>query len=66
MGNGSIFSCKGCGEYCVGRTRLEINNNNHYDDNYADINLNKSNSSQKIITNISIPNKQIDFFPRKK
>ena len=65
MGNGSIFSCKGCGEYCVGRTRLEINNNNPYEDNYVDINLNKSKSSQKIITNISIPNKQIDFSPEK-
>ena len=63
MGNGNIFSCKGCSEYCVGRTRVEINNNNLFEENYGDINLNKSKTSQKIITNISIPNKQIDFSP---
>lgn len=65
MGNGSIFSCQGCSEYCVGRTRIEINNNKNYEEKYEDINLNKSKSSKKIITNIYIPNKQIDFSPEK-
>lgn len=65
MGNGSIFNCRGCSEYCVGRTRVEINNNNHSEENYGDLNLNKSKTSQKIITNISIPNRQIDYTPEK-
>ena len=64
MGNGTIFSCKGCNEYCVGLTRIAINNN-HSEENIGDININKSKTSLKIITNISIPNKQIDFSQEK-
>ena len=51
MGNGSIFSCKGCSEYCIRQTKVELNNNNHYKQNSGDINLNNSNSSQKKINN---------------
>jgi len=60
MGNG-IFSCKGCNEYCVGRTRVEINNNLY--GNYGEMNLDKSKSQQRIITNIFIPNCKLELSP---
>jgi hypothetical protein len=60
MGN-SFFSCKGCSEYCVGRTHVEINNNLYGD--YTDMNVNKSKTQQRIITNIFIPNCKLEFSP---
>ena len=60
MGNG-IFNCKGCSEYCVGRTHVEINNNLY--SNYNEMKLDKSKSDQRIITNIFIPNCKLEFSP---
>ena len=60
MGNG-LFSCKGCTEFCSGRTRVEINNNLY--GNYGEMNLDKSKSGQRIITNIFIPNCKVEFSP---
>jgi hypothetical protein len=61
MGNG-LFGCKGCNEYCIGRTRVEINNNLY--GNYGEMQLDKSKPEQRIITNIFIPNCKLEFSPK--
>ena len=61
MGN-ACFSCKNCNDYCVGRTRVEINNNVY--GNYGEMQLDKSSSHQRIITNIFIPNCKLEFSPK--
>ncbi len=60
MGNG-IFNCKGCNEYCKGKTNIEINNELY--ENYGEINLDKMNHPQRIITNIYIPNYNVEYSP---
>lgn len=60
MGNG-VFSCKGCDDFCCGRTHVEINNNLY--GNYSDIKLDKNKPQQRIITNIFIPNCKLEFSP---
>ena len=60
MGNG-IFSCKGCSDFCYGRTHVEINNNLY--GNYSDIKLDENKTQQRIITNIFIPNCKLEFSP---
>ena len=58
MGNG-ILSCKGCDEYCVGKTNVEINNNVY--GRYGELNLGKTKSPSRIITNIFIPNYKNEY-----
>ena len=56
MGNGA-FNCKGCNECCKRRTSVELNNN--IIDNYGEIDLDKTNIPQRIISKNDIPKSNI-------
>ena len=60
MGN-VILNCKGFGEYCSGKTNIEINNNMHR--NGVEINLDKTKVEQGIKNNTLIPDCKIEFSP---
>ena len=60
MGN-VILNCKGFGEYCSGKTNIEINNNIHR--NGVEINLDKTKVEQGIKNNTLIPDCKIEFSP---
>ena len=56
MGNG-VFNCKGCNEYCKRRTCVELNN--RIIDNYGEMDLDKTNIPQRIISKNDIPNSNL-------
>lgn len=56
MGNGA-FNCKGCNECCKRRTCVELNNK--INDNYGEIDLDKTNIPQRIISKNDYPNSDI-------
>lgn len=60
MGN-VILNCKGFGEYCSGKTNIEINNN--IQRNGVEINLDKTKVEQGIKNNTLIPDCKIEFSP---
>ena len=56
MGNG-VFNCKRCNEYCKRGTWVELNNK--INGNYGEIDLDKANLSQRIISKNDIQNSNI-------